>query len=148
MFRGNDDVDLEELKRGRLAALRNAEELVREAEILYDNGAWARSCFLSLAAAEELGKYIMMTSAVALALGGAINWKTFWRRFRNHKSKLGNILIHEHSLRSDFKFSEYFKKVPEEKQVNVNMRMICLYSDFDGSEFYKPRTYAVRACYA
>jgi len=137
MFRGRPELDVEKLKAGRLAALRNAEELVREAEILYENGAWSRSCFLSYTAGEDLGKYLMMTSAVSLALGGAISWKSFWRRFRNHQSKIGNMLVWE-SLRQAGKLSEYREKGKEEKEQNAAVRTLYLYSDFDGSDFYHP----------
>jgi AbiV family abortive infection protein len=82
------ELDLEQLKLGRLVVLKNAEELVVEAEILYENKRWARSFFLSQAASEELGKYMMVVSAIAFVVGGGMNWELFWKRFRNHRAKL------------------------------------------------------------
>lgn len=138
MFRRRGEINIEALKCGRLAALRNAEELVHEAEILYENGAYPRSFFLSQSAAEELGKYVMMVSAVALILGGVMNWKSFWKRFRNHEDKLGMTIYLEYTRRSTLRPSKYFKNFPEEKKINAQMRMVALYSDFDGEEFYSP----------
>lgn len=87
-------LSLDQLKEGRLKALNNATDLFKEASLLFDNHHWARSLFLSITAGEELGKYIMVTSAL---LGTTIkpksfDWQKFWRRYSSHRSKSENIL--------------------------------------------------------
>lgn len=135
---GRKDIDIEQLKLGRLAALENAVELVQDAEVLYNAGRWSRSLFLSQIATEELGKYMMIVSAVANVTAGTMDWTAFWQRFRNHKAKFGNVLHLEYLVERDVPAAKYLKKLPSEKKQNDLVKMLSLYSDFDGTAFYRP----------
>lgn len=85
-------ISLEQLIDGRKKAFQNACDLIRDAEILYEHQRWARFVFLASIAIEELGKYLMIIGAIGQVLKNQMNWKWFWKRFRGHTEKSGNIL--------------------------------------------------------
>jgi AbiV family abortive infection protein len=86
-------MSVEQLVEGRTMPLKNAADLICDAEILFGNGRWPRCVFLSSIAIEELGKYLMIMGAIGGVLTRSIDWKTFSKRFRSHKEKTGNIMV-------------------------------------------------------
>ena len=64
---------------------------LREAQILYDNERFSRAYFLLCICNKELGKSVMIASAIVDLVDGNIDWKKFWRRLRNHKDKTGTL---------------------------------------------------------
>lgn len=75
----------------RLAILENASDLHREAKILLDHGAWARSYLLAHLCFEELGKLpIVLSVALDVEAGREVNWKAVRRRYSNHESKIAS----------------------------------------------------------
>ena len=78
------DVDV-----GIQAILENADSLTEEAALLFQNERFARAYTLAHLSREELAKVTMLHSVgVKLLLEIEIDWKSFWKRFRDHKSKL------------------------------------------------------------
>ena len=75
-----------------LAALRNARLLFDDAEQLHGLGRIATSYLLAGLAADELGKHVLVSSFFARE-GSEAEWANFWRRFRSHPEKLGNVLF-------------------------------------------------------
>lgn len=137
--------------------LENAEQLISEAEILHNHEKWARSFFLSQVAAEELGKYMMVVSAVAFVIVGKMDWTLFWRRFRNHRAKFFNIHAMDNLQKIIESLSSWELPLSEEsreefrkkfvgnlsgasalREVSSYLRMEALYAEFDGSESYMP----------
>ncbi len=92
------EMSLEELIEGRKKPLTNATDLIRDAEVLLNNGRWARCVFLAYIAIEELGKYLMIMGAIGRILMGNIDWKRFWKRFMKHKEKTANIMMFDAML--------------------------------------------------
>ena len=87
---------------------------------------------------EELGKSIMVTSGIVDFLGDNIDWKTFWKRLRNHKDKTGTI---EHIENIFISNDENFcnpKDVQDRIPTFEEVKMISLYSDMIQNDFYEP----------
>ena len=65
------------------ACLNNAEELIKEASILYDSACYARAFFLGISAYEEVGK----SQIVADYFNGMVSKKEFDEAFQRHDVK-------------------------------------------------------------
>lgn len=136
-----EPLGIDQLKAARLKALQNAEELINEASILFNNGCWARVVFLSQVGAEEIGKYIMLTSALVEVIVNPVSfsWKKFWRRYLSHTAKSQNILLFEDIMLTNIdNFPAYFK---EQRRIVSDLekgRQISLYSDYIENNFYSP----------
>ena len=65
----------------------NAAALLREAEILFEHGKYARAYFLAFTGLEEIAKSQLAADVVT----GFIEEKTFWDYFKNHKKKIGRM---------------------------------------------------------
>ena len=70
------------------ASLANAEELIGEARLLHDVGAYPRSYSLAVLAAEEFGKCQLATGTLGQSLDDAHYWKNWWAAFYGHGPKL------------------------------------------------------------
>jgi AbiV family abortive infection protein len=131
----------DQLKAGRLKALQNAKELLRESTLLFDNGFWARSVFLSTVVGEELGKYVMLIGAVAevVVLKDSFDWKKFWRRYLSHTKKNQIILMLEDFMLSEVDdLTSYFKGLPGLAYDVELGRQLALYSNIIGDGFHSP----------
>ena len=83
----------------RQKALKNALEIFEDAKILFEAKKWARCFFLIQIATEELGKYGIIVTSTISAIHGSLDWKRFWRRFKDHKNKTRHILVLENLRR-------------------------------------------------
>jgi len=136
-----EPLSIDQLKSGRLKALQNAKELLKEASILFDNACWARAAFLSQIVTEELGKYLILTSALieVIVKPKSFSWKKFWRRYLSHKEKSKLISVFEDiALNNIEDFSEYFKELPTISSSLEWGRKKSLYSDYVKNAFYSP----------
>jgi AbiV family abortive infection protein len=135
------ELSLEQLIEGRKKAFLNAADLIADAETLFNNQRWARCIFLTCIAIEEFGKYLMIIGAIGRLLKGDIDWNRFWKRFRSHQEKSGNIMVfdamispfvsHEHTIASLLKSREHTVNQEEEK-------LSSLYVDFISDSFVLP----------
>jgi AbiV family abortive infection protein len=76
----------------RREALRNAQEVVRDAELLFEHQRYPRVMSLSILAVEECAKIpIIVAVQELLSRNQTVDWMTFARRFRNHGPKLDLI---------------------------------------------------------
>jgi AbiV family abortive infection protein len=75
----------EEAAEGIRIALENAKALLRDAELLLENGRWARAASLSILAIEEASKPSILR-AILLARSDQ-DLKREWRAFRTHTAK-------------------------------------------------------------
>jgi AbiV family abortive infection protein len=133
-------LSVSQINEGRKKALNNAEELFGEAKILLNRGRSARALFLALIAIEELGKYIMLISAAVNIVNNTINWKVFWKRYRDHKSKT-SLYLHTEYLFSTIKPSEYLWELKKQSKLQESVKLMSLYSDFASNHdnsFFKP----------
>lgn len=79
---------------GVMHILRNAENLISEAKLLYEANRIPRAYTLSHLAREELAKIPMLFRVGAQILAGTTpDWRNFWKRFRDHKAKIRNDLV-------------------------------------------------------
>ena len=119
-------------------AIQNAQNLFSEAQILYNNERFSRTYFLLCICNEELGKYIMITSAIVELVNENIDWKKFWLRLRNHKDKTGTIEHVENIfISNDINFTnpnDIQKILPQLEE----FKMASLYSDMFQNNFYEP----------
>ena len=82
-------LNIDQLHQLRLSIFNNAENLYKEAKLLYKNKMYARAYLLSHLACEELGKIPIVVGVIGqLIKGEEIDWKKVYRRFRSHKEKV------------------------------------------------------------
>lgn len=132
----------EKLFAGREKALKNALELLEDSKVLFEAEKWARCFFIIQIATEELGKYGIIVTSTISAIHGSLDWKKFWKRFKDHKNKTRNLLVLE-SLRqfiedplSELLNTEANFKYAESQEY---VKMQSLYCDVgDDGEFFAP----------
>ena len=98
LARYNDSLTLEQLIVAHNKIKANAASLYNEAQLLFENEMYARSYFLLCIASEELGKSIIVISAIVDLMAEEINWRSFWKKLRNHKDKTGTIEFFENAV--------------------------------------------------
>lgn len=128
----------EQLITARDKVIENAKNLFQEAQLLYDNERLSRAYFLLCICDEELGKFIIITSAIVELVDESINWKKFWCRLRSHKDKtsiiehMENIFI---STSANFIAPDDIKKIIPKLE---EFKMASLYSDMFQNDFFIP----------
>lgn len=85
-------LNIKTLKLGIIKNLRNSQELIDEAEILFKNKKYARTYFLSHIAIEESSKCTMLLKIIAFYIWEEeIDIKNVKKRYSNHKEKIKNF---------------------------------------------------------
>lgn len=85
-------LDIKTLKLGIIKNLRNSQELIDEAEILFKNKKYARTYLLSHIAIEESSKCAMLLKIIAFYIWEEeIDIKNVKKRYLNHKEKIKNF---------------------------------------------------------
>lgn len=88
------ELTIEQLFEHAKAAVRNAEALLIEAQLLHDNGYYARAFFLAYTAFEEVAKaQITISQGFSLIAEEPIPWKEFQKRRTNHGTKFISLII-------------------------------------------------------
>jgi hypothetical protein len=88
---------------------------------------------------------ILTIAAAGNMIGEVINWKLFWKRFRDHKTKFGNVLLTERFTDRIFKIpgaisaSKYVKVHDEHKKMNHEVKMMLFMSTSTERSFVAPR---------
>lgn len=120
-------------------SLENAEALIEEAELLFNNKKWARAVFLCHSAGEEFGKCIQCLAATMDHARGVLDFVKFRKRFLNHKTKTKTIRFFEAVATPDEGdgFIEEIRNLDKEVSELTLGRNITLYSDMfsDGTVF-------------
>jgi AbiV family abortive infection protein len=119
-------------------SLQNARELVKEAELLFDNKRWARTVFLCHTAGEEFGKSVQCFTAVMDHARGVLDFVKFRKRFLSHLSKTTTIRFFEAMMSpEDDHLIDEIKGLEEEVSALLQGRNATLYSDMfsDGTVF-------------
>lgn len=138
MTKGAKQLTRDQLTQARLKALRNAKELLQDAKLLVIGQRWPRVVFLCRTAEEEMGKYWFLVGATIVSIAGKIDWKGFWRTFRNHRDKTLGVLTLE---LWGFKGTQLMRELLEfEKRANdlERVRTSALYSDLSTNGFVSP----------
>ena len=129
-------LSVEQIRISRLKSIRNADELINDAEILFKKGRWARTLFLCQIAGEEIGKYLLLSSTfVQVIAGDHIDWKRFWERITSHREKLELVtymedIFLEHSFPD--KMKDYFAEIKQQVKDLERFKQKALYCDFTG----------------
>nr|DAY60183.1 MAG TPA: abortive infection protein, AbiV family [Caudoviricetes sp.] len=93
-----NDKTLMELSR---CVYKNAQDLLDEAQLLFNHNKYARAYTLSHLASEELGKLPTIHSArIKILQSKEIDWKKFNKMLEGHETKLGKIFFFDY-LNSD-----------------------------------------------
>lgn len=138
LARYNDSLTLEQLIVAHNKIKANAASLYNEAQLLFENEMYARSYFLLCIASEELGKSIIVISAIVDLMAEEINWRSFWKKLRNHKDKTGTIESFENAVvSSDDNFTPW-RTVAEQISDFEEIKMASLYADIFQVDFFTP----------
>jgi AbiV family abortive infection protein len=92
-------------------------------------------------AVEELGKYLMIIGAIGQVLKGQMDWKRFWKRFREHTEKSGNILAFDVMLDSFISTDNTLRKLQKTYQDARHLedeKLGSLYVDSNLNKFHLP----------
>lgn len=86
----------------RLTLFGNAEELYKEAKLLFENKMYARAYLLAYYCFEELGKIPIIVGAIGkLVAGKRVDWKKIQRRFYSHTAKIDSQNTHYYTFGLD-----------------------------------------------
>jgi len=132
---------LDQLAIGRAKAFQNAADLIEDVDLLFRQRRWARVVFLSQIAIEELGKYLMIIGAIGQVLKNQMDWQSFWKRFKKHTEKTGNILTFDAFLSpfiSDEDTLEKWQRVQRDEVELEKRKLSSLYVDFQSNQFVLP----------
>jgi AbiV family abortive infection protein len=120
----------EDLRDAGIKALRNAAELVEEAQLLFEHGRWGRSVFLCCVSGEELGKCFISLSAVMNQRAGAFNEKRYRARFRTHREKTAILNFFEDVFVFSSDMPSGPSQIAADTQVTEKTKLASLYCDF------------------
>jgi AbiV family abortive infection protein len=114
------------------AAHNNAQELLSDAEILFERGRYATAYFLAFTALEEIAK----SQLAADAFTGFIEEKDFWDVYRSHKRKIAGMLWASGDARRylDVETEDHMPVHEPE----IKSRMSALYVECDGVAVESP----------
>lgn len=138
LHRYNGPLTAEQLIGAHKKIVNNAKSLYQESQLLFQNAMFARSYYLLCIANEELGKSIMVISALVDLIAGGIDWNTFWKKFRNHKSKTGTIEFMENAFVSSDENLTPFQDLKKQIPLLEEIKMSSLYADMFQDCFFNP----------
>lgn len=130
---------LEELARGSVQAVTNAEELLDEAKLLYNKGHYARAWTLATLCYEELGKAMVISRLIYTDSSDIQGLKSFWKRFRSHPWKLGSPMLLRALYRADREKWTWLKKnLSELREAQQSVKEQSIYVDYRDGRFVLP----------
>ena len=95
-------LDISALHSLRLTIFDNAEELHKEAKLLFEHEMYARAYLLAYYCFEELGKIPIIVGALGkLHAGENVDWKKVLKRFYNHTAKIASQNTHYYTFGLD-----------------------------------------------
>lgn len=134
------DTTLEDLGQGILLILKNAENLIDEARLLYENNKKQRCIVLLIAALEELAKIAFIQHEVTLYHGKKFilhRTRLFMHEFKNHEEKQKTGLGHlEEDLMDKLNFVELNEAVDSYQSRYEHTRQAGLYIEYYRGKFY------------
>ncbi|MBQ4867471.1 AbiV family abortive infection protein [Priestia megaterium] len=130
------------LEEAYIFAYENAEELLQESRLLYENKRYARSYTLAQFAHEELAKLpIIYQEATRSFFKESHDWKEFHKRLRSHESKNKlNFVLQQTMLNmagSNLLDLEPYKIKDNLAFIN-HMKNVSIYSDIKNNKYTKP----------
>ncbi|HEY9169002.1 MAG TPA: AbiV family abortive infection protein [Lutibacter sp.] len=147
----DENIKISEIKKGIELSIENSFELIGDANILFDNGKYARCYSLTQLSLEELGKSIMLYDfymKLQLNKRKEIDFKKFRRDFRDHRLKTFESIFIEFQMKGKGKteLSEIkdnsllnFGNIQKNKEGYYdNLKNNSLYVSLKNDKFYKP----------
>ena len=121
-------------------AIKNANELLDESEILFERDHFARSLYLLRISNEELGKFYLSLEAILFELHKIeINWQTFWFSFRRHELKTQiSESFFSHMIENDL-YRVSNEELPKSVLAWEHVKLSSLYVDIFENQIQLPR---------
>ena len=131
------------------SCLENASELIKDAELLFENKRFARTHTLTQLAIEEIGKSMMLYefyNSLQIDKRKVFDFKKFRKNFRDHKwktfeTKIIDIWMFAENKDSDFEdfAKNNFKEIQKAKKGHYdNLKNESLYVSLKKDKFHKP----------
>ena len=135
-------LSIDQIKNSRVKALQNANELIQDAEILFNEEQWPRVLFLCQISGEEIGKYIMLSSIFVQQISEVeIDWRRIWKRLTSHIEKYELVTYMEDVFLEKNVFidmKKYNDKLTDESRNLDQFKQKSLYCDFTEEIPYCP----------
>ena len=133
---------IEQIKQARQAILRNSRDLLRDAELLFENDRFPRAYVLAHLAAEEVAKLPMLVRAgLELAMGRDVDWRKLNRRLRDHGEKIDGIhtlWYFQEEVRLDDSDLERYRQRLRGTKAMLAAKNVGLYADLVDGRFVTP----------
>jgi AbiV family abortive infection protein len=126
----------------RDAVLDNAARLAEDAELLLANGRWPAAFESAYFSLEEVAKSMVTLPAADIVARdpGKMNWKEFWRIWKNHQAKSALSVVTANLYRSLFERTNPGGEAPVDEQLEskealelIRARESALYVHWDGA---------------
>jgi AbiV family abortive infection protein len=135
-------LSFEKLEEAYILVYENADELLQESRILFNNSRFARAYTLAQIAHEELAKLpIIYQEATRAFFKEKHDWKNFYKRFRSHESKnKQNFVFYQTMLNisGDSSLNLPYTKIKDNISFVNHLKNISLYADIKNKTFTKP----------
>jgi AbiV family abortive infection protein len=134
-----NNLSIEQLQEAYDKIYNNAQELLKEAKLLFDNNMIARSFTLSHLAYEELAKLPMVYyAASSVYFGKPVDWKSFRKRFQNHEEKLRNAIYLLHMVTGHDIDKNKYEEMEKLIKVANDLKNQSLYTGYYDNKFQQP----------
>jgi AbiV family abortive infection protein len=150
MQKKSPPLTIEQMVQGIQAVKRNAMELLREADYLFNAKMYARAYALAYLASEELSKtYIFLEASGKLAVDMPLNWKSFWMEITDHLAKATQLFLSDLAFKGPMGLrgskadqariisSELYYKARAEAGRVISARMDAFYCDMDQAGIFR-----------
>lgn len=114
----------------------NADALLREAELLFDKGFFARSFYLSSICVEEIGKVSMLGVCLQYDEENQAFWDMFWQNFRDHSFKTYKADVSE--LHNELEFDVDYGALSQEAKRKHSEKLSALYAGLGKNKAWAP----------
>ncbi len=136
------------LREGIELIFENAKELLLDAELLFENGRYARAYALCQFCIEEMGKSRLIFEQIIFAgdTQMELNDKEFWKKFRNHRTKTEKSTMIDFSIEHNLSKSKsdretFIKNIVKEVDLTKTydeLKNESLYTNLHKGKFCKP----------
>lgn len=137
----NGALTIDQIVQGVEAAVENADELIKDAKLLFDKERYARAFSLCVLAEEETAKVVLLMGSITMSRNPK-GWKSFWKMFRSHSSKyVQSVWLDSMLIENDEEIKKHFQG-PRELAYYVNvLKQMGFYTDFESTNqrFLKPQ---------
>jgi AbiV family abortive infection protein len=135
-------LSFEKLEEAYIFVYENAEELLQESRLLFENKRYARAYTLAQIAHEELAKLpIIYQEATRSFFKESHDWKTFYKRLRSHESKNKQNFVYSQTMLNasgNDSINLEYEKIKDNLTFVNHLKNVSLYADIKNNKFTKP----------